>query len=184
MAITRINDDLVFSVKSCGDYYSAIAGFDATPNKILVSGVGAWLYDGFTVNPFRYGQFSIRLAWQSATACDDVGLFLQNGNTGYSNRLNMPVYNGLIKKPSGSTVALAATTALTAYTFYLKVDERDITVYQGTSRLFTEAVPSDFFAAGSDVLYKIGFQSCYVNDYHTGGKYAFADKLYYKGMRL
>lgn len=183
MAISRINDNLVFTVGSLATPVE-LSGFDASPNRILMSGVGAWLYDGFVVNPFRFGTFSIQFAWQSATACDDVGLFLQNGNTGYTNRLNMPVYNGLIKKPSGATVALASTTTHTAFTFYLIVEDRYITVYQGTSRLFTEAVPSNFFAAGSDVLYKIGFQSCYVNNYATAGKYAFADKLYFKGLSL
>ncbi len=184
MAITRINDDLEFTVGSCEVPESGLTGFDAAPNRILVSGVGAWLYSGFDVYPFRFGRFSIQLAWQSHSGCDDVGLFLQNGNSGYTNRLNMPVYNGLIKKPSGSTTALASTTNNTAHTFYLIVEDRYITVYQGTSRLFTEAVPSDFFAAGSDVLYKIGFQACYVNNYKTANKYAFADKLYYKGLSL
>jgi hypothetical protein len=183
MAITRINDELSFTVGSLATPVE-LSGFDASPNRILMSGVGAWLYSGFPVNPFTYGTFRIQLAWQDISHNDDVGLFLQNGNTGATNRLNMPVYDGLFTKPSGSTIALASTTVLTAHTFYLFVNERWITVNQGSVRLFSEAVPSNFFAADEDVLYKIGFQSCYVNDIHTGGKYAFADKLYYKGLKL
>lgn len=183
MAITRINDDLVFTVGSLATP-GALSGFDASPNRILMSGVGAWLYSGFPFNPFTYGTFRIQFAWQSARDSDDVGLFLQNGNTGATNRLNMPVYNGVITKPSGSTIELASTTVLTAHTFYLFVNERWITVNQGAVRLFSEPVPSNFFASDEDVLYKIGFQSCYVKNNATGGKYAFADKLYYKGLKL
>jgi hypothetical protein len=184
MAITRINDALSFTIGSCEVPGSGLSGFDAAPNRILVSGVGAWLYDGFPVNPFRYGTFRIQLAWQNHSTCDDVGLFLQNGNTGATNRINMPVFDGVIAKPSNSTIALASTTDLTAHTFYLFINERWITVNQGSVRIFSEAVPSNFFAAGEDVLYKIGFQSGYINSYASPGKYAFADKLYYKGLRL